>query len=130
MLSSLGVVGSAALALSLEAKAQDAPITLTIGGESVQIMNPDAKITELNGALATPEGFKAFKEDPAAFGKTYELTISPDLSAKLQEKLAPIDSLEDANARARGDGDPLWAAAIAEGAFALASSKIAIAIAA
>ncbi len=110
-------------------------IYLVVEGKKIEIKTPTSQNFELNKALLDPAGFQRFVDDPKGFTAQYGIQIDSDLAAVLQKKLSGIISLSDALLLAQMpriesvDGpNPCDVAAVAKGAFAISSSKIAIAV--
>ncbi|MFE4822250.1 hypothetical protein ACFRFU_38695 [Streptomyces sp. NPDC056704] len=106
-------------------------IDLLLDGKTVQIKNDVRGNFAFNKAIQTPEGWQQFTEDPKSFAASHGLEIDPDIALRLKESLVGIESLDKARDTIRpgGIGNPVGATvwAIAEGAYSLSSSKVAVA---
>jgi hypothetical protein len=103
-------------------------LDIVADGKVINVKTPDKLNFEMNKALQDPEKFKRFAADPRSFAKEYRLEIDQDISRQLSQKLKGIDSI-DALGRIRGRGGEVEATvwAVAEGAYSVASTKIAVA---
>ena len=97
------------------------PATLDIKVES-------KRNAELNKALLNPANFAEFAKNPKEFAARYDLNIDREISDQLVTKLHGIDSLKALNRYVNPIdtvGATLWA--VAQGAYSVATSKIAVA---
>jgi hypothetical protein len=106
-------------------------LALVIDGRQVDLKKPSKLNFELNKALAKPEGFRAFADDPEGFASGFDLKLDPDIAAALKNKLVGINDLNDLKDLLKNpqpinpQAATLWA--VAEGAYSVASSKVAVA---
>lgn len=105
-------------------------LSLLADGKTIEIKKPSKLNFEFNKALQDDAQFLKFANDPAAFAKTFDLTIDPSVSGALAGKLQGVKSLGDLQALYRGGdegsaGATAWAVAV--GAYSVATSKIAVA---
>lgn len=105
-------------------------LSLVADGREIQIKTPTKRNLQLNVALQNPGGFQEFARDPAAFAHRFDLEIDPAISARLADSLRDIPDLDTAD-RVLGRPGPetvgatLWA--VAQGAYSVSSSKVAVA---
>lgn len=104
-------------------------LSLTVdGNKSIDIKVDSRRNAELNKALLDPARFVELSKNPKEFAANYGFKIDRDISDMLATKLTGLKSLTDARSFVNpGDrvGATLWA--VAEGAYSIASTKVAVA---
>jgi len=103
-------------------------LSLSVNGKTVDIKTPQKLNFELNKALKDDAKFAEFVSNPADFASQFGLSIDSDISKQLSGKLEGIKTLQSLRSLQDGGGPApatLWA--VAEGAYSVASTKIAVA---
>jgi hypothetical protein len=102
-------------------------LQLSVDGKSIDLNASEAAAHKINVALSNPATFKTFSADPKSFLAGHGVTIGDDVAGHIHTRLAGVASLEVLR-NIRGDG-PVSATAwaVAQGAYSIASTKIAIA---
>lgn len=105
------------------AEIKSSTIALMLDGKKIEIKNPTKLNLEFNKALIDDVQFSQFISDPAGFAQKFDLHIDPDIAIKLASTLKGLGSVRDLDKLTAGSGATAWA--IAQGAYSLASTKIA-----
>ncbi len=100
-------------------------VTISTDQSKIEVDATHGDGAKLQEALEKPEQFATFKANPSEFLQAHGLKVDPALASQLKAKLAGVNSL--AEFQEANDGSGATAAAIAKGAFAFTSSKIAVA---
>jgi hypothetical protein len=103
-----------------------APLSVVSANTSVTLAKT-AKLDQLNKDLKSAAGFTAFSNDPQKFAGKYGVTIDAKVSSQLKTALKNVATI-GAFKPGKGGTVGCVAVAVAEGAAAAASTKIAVAV--